>query len=719
MTARICLLSHSCGNNVSKVWMYANQVYSGGDMKLVRARVTDFKSIDDSGWVDIDAVTSMVGKNESGKTAFLGALKRLSPVDGDQGFELKDFPRKGYVRYRRQHEANPAIAVSAVMTLSEEEREEVASLIGEGVILSREIGVSKNYKNELIWDFDMDEGAMVRHLLDSADLPPEITKHAGNADSIMGLLRTLEALDVKPVAVGRLITSIYEQFSDRTSRDVVEEALYSIMPKFVYFDEYSTMHGRISIQDMLRRVEADEDFSESDRTFMSLLSLVGADLEDLQNQTNYEYMKAELESASISISDEMFEYWAQNKQLRVEFDLSAADPNDPPPLNEGTILHVRIWNNRHRVSVPFDDRSKGFVWFFSFLTYFSSIEEQEECDLVLLLDEPGLNLHALAQNDFLRFIDERLAPKHQVVYTTHSPFMINLNHLDRIRTVQDVDDKGTVISSDALSNDQDTVFPLQVALGHNLAHMLFLAPHCLMVNSAADLIYLQILGEMCASKGYQRLDPRWVVIPVGNADNLPMFVSLLGENYVSVAVLMDVTPKNKRKMEMINKNSIMQRNNPVKWVEVQKIRTADIEDFFEPSFYLKLVNESYATELLEPVSMKAISAKDPRIVQRLEKHFEAEGIAGGHFDSYRPAAWLLENHAQLRHEISDDAIERAVSMFQRVNSLLPHDNFANGLGGHHHVVNGRNGSNGSASRSNGTNGSASRARRPKAPSFTL
>ena len=692
-------------------------------MKLVRARVTDFKSIDDSGWVDIDAVTSMVGKNESGKTAFLGALKRLNPVDGDQEFELKDFPRKGYVRYRRQHEANPATAVSAVMTLSDEEREEVASQIGEGVILSEEIVVSKNYKNELIWEFDMDEGAMVQHLLDGADLPPEIANHAGKADSIMELLRMLEALDVKPVAVGRLITSIYDQFSERSSRDIVESALYSKMPKFVYFDEYSTMHGRISIQDMLKRVEAGEDLSESDRTFMSLLALVGADLDDLQNQTNYEYMKAELESASISISDEMFEYWAQNKQLRVEFDLSAADPNDVPPLNEGTILHVRIWNNRHRVSVPFDDRSKGFVWFFSFLTYFSSIEEQEDCDLVLLLDEPGLNLHALAQHDFLRFIDERLAPKHQVVYTTHSPFMINLNHLDRIRTVQDVDDRGTVISSDTLSNDQDTVFPLQVALGHNLAHTLFLAPHCLMVNSAADLIYLQILGEICASKGYQRLDPRWVVIPVGNADNLPMFVSLLGENYVSVAVLMDVTPKNKEKMDLINKNSIIQRNNPVKWVEVQKIRTADIEDIFEPAFYLKLVNESYENELLEPVSMKAISAKDPRIALRLEAHFEAEDLAGGHFDSYRPAAWLLENHARLRQEISDDAIERAVSMFQRVNSLLPHDNIANGLGGHH-IVNGRNGNNGGAGRPNGrpngANGSAANGNgRSRVPAFTL
>ena len=476
-------------------------------MKLVRARVTDFKSIDDSGWVDIDSVTSMVGKNESGKTAFLGALKRLNPVDGTQGFELKDYPRKGYVKYRRQHKSDPATVITAVLKLSDQEREELAARVGAGVLLSEEIVVSKNYKNVFTWEFEMDEGAMVQHLLRSAELPPEITNHAGNARSTSELLNTLEALDVKPVAVGRLITSLYGKFREKSAKQTVEELLHSMLPKFVYFDEYSTMRGRISIQDICRRAEAGEAIDESDRTFMSLLTLVGADLDDLQSQMNYEYLKAELESASISISDEMFEYWVQNKQLRVEFDLSPANPADPPPLNEGTILHVRIWNNRHRVSVPFDDRSKGFVWFFSFLTYFSRIEEEEDCDLVLLLDEPGLNLHALAQADFLRFIDERLASKHQVIYTTHSPFMINLDHLHRIRTVQDVDDRGTVISADTLSNDQETIFPLQVALGHNLANTLFLAPHCLMVNSAADLIYLQILARYArqrATRGWIR-----------------------------------------------------------------------------------------------------------------------------------------------------------------------------------------------------------------------
>ena len=173
---------------------------------------------------------------------------------------------------------------------------------------------------------------------------------------------------------------------------------------------------------------------------------------------------------------------------------------------------------------------------------------------ILLLDEPGLNLHAMAQNDFLRFIDESLAPKHQVIYSTHSPFMINLDHLNRVRTVQDVDDRGTVISDDVLTNDQETLFPVQVALSYRMAQSLFLAPHCLMVNAPSDLIYLQVLGEVAAARNRTRLDPRWVIIPVGGADNLPTLVSLLGENYVSVAVLMDVTPASKERIEQAKAN---------------------------------------------------------------------------------------------------------------------------------------------------------------------
>jgi predicted ATP-dependent endonuclease of OLD family len=84
------------------------------------------------------------------------------------------------------------------------------------------------------------------------------------------------------------------------------------------------------------------------------------------------------------------------------------------------------------------ERSKGFIWLFSFLAAFS--EYVNEGRRIILLDEPGLNLHAKAQNDLLRFIDDRLAPHHQVIYSTHSLFMIEPTKLDRCRTVEDVDD---------------------------------------------------------------------------------------------------------------------------------------------------------------------------------------------------------------------------------------------------------------------------------------
>ena len=643
-------------------------------MRLSRARVTDYKSIDDSGWVTIDDITCLVGKNESGKTAFLHALKRLNPVPGAVAdFDLKDYPRKGYVRYKRTHRDNPAVAVRAEFQLLEEEIQAIEAAFGKGVLRSDRVIASKDYKNHRSWEVDIDPQAVVSRFMGNSGPATEAQRYDQGAGPWQNTDSHLESQEVDSWSNQDAQPHLPEREMADVRQEMVDRYLEKFLPSFVYFDDYSAMRGRISIQDLVRRRDGDGHLDDADRTFLSLLDLAGAELEDLESQTSYEHLKAELESASIGISDEIFEYWNQNKQLRVEFDLSSANPNDPPPLNSGTILHVRIWNNRHRVSVPFDERSRGFVWFFSFLSYFSKFEEEEDTNLVLLLDEPGLNLHAMAQSDFLRFIDERLAPSHQVVYTTHSPFMINLRHLSRVRTVKDVDDQGTVISDDVFRNDPETAFPLKVALGYQMAQTLFLAPHCLMVNAPSDLIYLQALGEVVSSTSRARLDPRWVVIPVGGADNLPTFVSLLGESYVSVAVLMDVTPKNKERVERLNQNGLIHSTSPIKWVEVTRVRDADIEDLFEPHFYLKLVNESYAEDLPSELTMKSISESNPRIVQRIAAYFENEGVAGGRFDPYRPAAYLLKRHAELRDEIDDATVERAASMFERINALLPAD----------------------------------------------
>jgi predicted ATPase len=366
-------------------------------MQLLRARVTNFKSIQDSTWVRLGDVTCLVGKNESGKTAFLQALRKMSPAGGSgTDFDLRDYPRKGLARYRATHQTRPAEAAAAEFELLPEEMLRLEEAFGPAVLASPRVVVRKNYRNETAWDLDL--GPHCAHLAER----------------------------------------------------VIQEHLVEFLPGLVYFDEYSLLPGKISLAEFRRR-QAEGRLDDSDRTFLALLRLAGVRPGALEDDQDYEGLRAELEAASATLTDEVLRYWTQNRKLRVEMDVAGGE------------LHLRIWNERHRVSTPFGDRSRGFVWFFSFLACFSQLDV-ERADYVFLLDEPGLNLHAQAQKDFLRFIEERLAPQHPVVYTTHSPFLIDPARLDRVRTVEDVDGRGTVVSEDLERQDPDTVLPIEAAM---------------------------------------------------------------------------------------------------------------------------------------------------------------------------------------------------------------------------------------------------------------
>jgi predicted ATP-dependent endonuclease of OLD family len=634
-------------------------------MRLKRARVTNYKSIDDSTWVDFENITCLVGKNESGKTAFLHALRNLSPVEGFNGnFDSLDYPRKGYAKYKHTHDAAPATVVSAEFELTDEELGILERAYGTGVLKSKMFTLSKNYKNDRTCDFETDEKAVVRHLVATSGLSSELSAEASLELTVNSLIANLEVMQDKPPSANEMLAKLKESYKKNLSQQIIDGYLMNWIPRFFYFDDYSVMQGRISIQNLLAR-KAQKKIDASDQTFFALLDLVGVDLKEVGEEKNYERMKAALEAGSISITDEMFKFWSQNKQLEVEFDLSNANPSDVAPLNEGTILHVRIKNNRHRVTVPFDQRSKGFVWFFSFLTYFSQLEGKT--DLLLLLDEPGLSLHAKAQGDFLRFIEERLAPKYQVVYTTHSPFMIDSSHLERTRTVQDIDEKGTTISADVLRNDRDTVFPLQAALGYDLAQTLFIGPNCLLVEGPSDLIYLQLLNDAAGKAGKTQLDPRWVIIPVGGADKISTFLSLLGANKLNVAVLMDVSSKDKQRIQNLQANGLLGKSNLVQINEFTGSADADIEDLFEPDFYIQLVNGAY--EPATKVTTTGLGVGNPRIVKRIGDYFAKSGL--GTFSHYAPSVFFLKQQATLLPTLDTATVEKSSKMFDRLKALLP------------------------------------------------
>lgn len=159
----------------------------------------------------------------------------------------------------------------------------------------------------------------------------------------------------------------------------------------------------------------------------------------------------------------------------------------------------------------------------------------------MLLDEPGLSLHAAAQGDLLRFIDEALAPNYQVLYTTHSPFMIDSLKLNEIRTVYDTQDKniGSIVSDALEEKDSTTLFPLQAALGYNIAQNLYISEKNLLVEGISDLAYLNYFSELLESKGKVGLKDGITIVPVGGADKIATFISLLRGNELNIVCLLD------------------------------------------------------------------------------------------------------------------------------------------------------------------------------------
>ncbi len=638
-------------------------------MKLVNAQVTYYRSVEDSEEFAVDPeITCLVGKNESGKTTVLQALYRLNPVEKVALDEVVDFPTK-LTRRRRDWRPKQRIpVVTATFRYEPAELKAIEADLGPAALTSPEFTVTIGYRNTTkTFGHHYDEAAIVRHLVAGFDLPKAAAVPVNAAETIEDLLAALDGIEQPPADV----TSLAERIRTWRNEDVGCYLIdkHTELPKFVYFGDYDVMPGKVSIPDLLNRKTAGT-LTRGEQALLSLLNMAGVSPEDFQHTDRHERLIRELENTSNVISEEVFEYWSQNNDLEVDLKVLPVEEGAAAPLNQGPILQIRVRNQRHKVSVPFDDRSRGFVWFFSFLAYFTELEAEQDNDLILLLDEPGLSLHGRAQEDLLRLIDQRLADKHQVLYTTHSPFMVPPKHLDRVRTVVDQDQMGTRVSSDILKADSDTAFPLLAAMGIEMTQTLFLGENTLLIEGPSDLIYLDVLSDAAESAGRTGLDPIWVKTPIGGSGKLSTFATLLGANKLNVAVLIDSSTKDTQAVKRLRDNGQLGKNGLVEVSEFTANDDADIEDLLEPDFYLDLVNRAYQEDLPTPITTGDLNGHDPRIVRQVEAHFRQYNITGGRFNHYKPAAVLLREQATLLPQITPATLERSEQLFIRINGLV-------------------------------------------------
>jgi predicted ATP-dependent endonuclease of OLD family len=687
-------------------------------MKLTHVRVQNYRCIQNTGPFEIGDITCLVGKNESGKTAILQALYKLNPIVPEHGnFDVTDeFPRAEVEEYRQGVEnetIEPATVVRADYALEQSEIDAVESIYGKGVLASPVISLSKGYDNKLYIVVKPNEAAAVRGLITAHKLPPDVAQAASKCDDLQSLMDYLDAdgdtrgakhaegrkqaeaiadADAKRKAIHEADLQAESEAAKKLKGIVTgilqhglglhiwNHHLKNRWPKLLYFDEYYQMEGELNIERLKER-QSTRKLKDSDRPMLGLIELARLNLDELLNPKRTEDLVARLEGASNHLSRQILKYWSQNQHLQVRFDVRPARAGDPEDMRSGTNLWGRVDDTVHRVSTRLGTRSKGFLWFFSFLAWFGQQKKTKE-PLILLLDEPGLFLHAKAQGDLLRYMEAELKEHHQVIYTTHSPFMVDPHHFGRVRIVEDksidskeplpADQAGTKVFTDVLAAGEGSLFPLQGALGYDIAQTLFVGPNCLIVEGVSDLLYLQTVSGMLQGVGRQGLDARWTITPVGGSEKVPTFVALLGsQKELTLATLIDLQKSNQQTIENLYKRKLLQKKHVLTFTEFTGSPEADIEDMFDASFYLMLVNAEYAKELSKKPKESDIKKGHPRVLVRLEHFLKTNPLKGTvQFGHFRPARYFAENAAKLAAGIPLATLDRFEAAFKRVNALL-------------------------------------------------
>jgi predicted ATPase len=636
-------------------------------MKLISVRVRMFRNILDSTEVAIDAkVTCLVGKNESGKSAFLEALWRLKPARAKAGFVIHEhYP--AWLEKRHRNEGVNQKEFEPVEVCLEWEPADVRTIeekFGPGVVMSgAKLRLWKSYSDKYRWESGCDEEQAVKNFVEKSPIPAieqasyaaltdfEALKEKLNAE----LERSKDTADdhklfTNALAALKALLGKPEDFDD-AAWAVAEPRL----PEFFHFAEYSKLPYSVKIQDVLKNA----NLNDAEATARALLMLGGTEAEYMLNP-DYERRKRELENVANVLTDDVNEYWSQNPELRVQPDITQrTERNQQGQHSVLDEMKLRIWDNRHSLSLPFTDHSAGFQWFFSFLAAFSEYERREP-PVVILLDEPAVGLHAKAQADFLRFIEQRLTHRCQVIYTTHSPFMVQPGNLERVRLVEDRGkEEGAILTSDVLTRDRDTLFPLQGALGYDLVQHLFIAENNLVVEGTSDYAYLKLISDYLASKGRVSLDMRWSIVPVGGADLIPTFVALLG-NHLKVTVLVDSRKEGIQRLDRMAKDGYLEKQRIILVGDVLGRAPADIEDLFEVDEYLELYNKAFG---------KAVKSSDLRgsdtIISRITRH-----VGVSRYDHGQPADVMLRERDVVLVKLSEATLKRFEDLFGRINATL-------------------------------------------------
>jgi predicted ATP-dependent endonuclease of OLD family len=631
-------------------------------MKLTSFQVRVFRNVIDSGPIAVLDNTCLVGKNEAGKSAIIEALHRLNPAKPVPLILLDEYPRWLKKAHEISGEINNAIPITATFALSSDEVSQIESRFG-SILERSEVVVSRKYEGDFSLAVPLKLKTYVSEFVQNH--APEVLRPLlvglATTDELMkqiNQIATQTSSDGEPTPEAQAAKQAKSTLSEHLGgaanlTEAVNKILRPLIPKTFYFSQYSQLLGRYSLDEVIAALKngSDDEELQAAADFLTLARITPTNVE----AWDFEASNAELEAISSLLTQRVRSNWKQNPHLKLLVKIESVPDK---PGNPKRFLQFRVEDTRHDFSSRLDRRSTGFRWFVSFVASF--FEFEKDSNILLLLDEPGLSLHARAQKDLLDAIDKHLTIGRQVIYTTHSPFMVRTEALQRVRLVEDRGPEiGSVVTNDAgTTSDPDTLFPLQAALGYDIAQNLFIGNRNILLEGTSDIIYLSVMSSHLGSIGRTSLPDNCRLLPAGGATNIPTFLALLG-GQLEVVVLLDGNAQRQR-IDNVIAAGRLSASRVLSLDKFAEIVGADIEDLFTPAEYLTLYNATFTRSLKE----KDLKGSD-RIIKRIARK------EGKDFDHGRVAAYFLMDQAKLIPTLSDTTISRFEAVITALSNALP------------------------------------------------
>jgi predicted ATP-dependent endonuclease of OLD family len=471
-------------------------------MRLKSFRIKNYKSIVDSGecrLLDLDGITVLAGQNESGKSSILQALRDYH----------KDIISEEAIRLDGE-----VPEVSCTYLLEKDDFDTIISEIKEYAELPDSIVnfLSKLLEFTLIKVFEDRKAPTIRL---SSDTVEKLEK-----------IRQIEiSSNLKAQNKTQTENSDEEDEEDETEKlvtidddDFVDQIIYGLdanLPRVIFFDDFcDLLPDRILISDLVGRNSKASGYQAVKNMEVILMD----DFTKLDTLGDARRQKAQ-STYEKTITAKFNEKWTQkiseDDQAKIYIQYNQGKTTN------GAYLNFFIETKDGEFLAP-RQRSQGFRWFLSFYLQLKA-ESERNNSLIILFDEPGLFLHSRAQSDMVNVFEE-LSHKNQIIYSTHSPYLIDTSKLHRIKLVINSKEAGTTvekITTGKVRNKKDSLKPIIDAMGLEVAHNFSTTKkRNVILEGITDFYYLEAFRRLLNIKS------DFAFIPAMGAPNVHLLMEL-------------------------------------------------------------------------------------------------------------------------------------------------------------------------------------------------